>query len=226
MNNGLHIAIIMDGNGRWAVRRGMPRVFGHKKGIERVEEMVRYAPDLGVRYLTLYAFSTENWKRPKQEIEFLFSSFKAYLINKRDELKKNGVALRVIGSRENLTEDLISVIVETEEFLKHGRRLLLSIAFNYGGRYEIIEAVRAAVLQGIRGITEEDFSNLLYTRNIPDPDLIIRTSGEQRLSNFLLWQSAYSEFYFTEVLWPDFTRGEFKKALEEYANRKRRFGAV
>ncbi len=226
MNNGLHIAIIMDGNGRWAVRRGMPRVFGHKKGIERVEEMVRYAPDLGVRYLTLYAFSTENWKRPKQEIEFLFSSFNAYLINKRDELKKNGVALRVIGSRENLTEDLISVIVETEEFLKHGRRLLLSIAFNYGGRYEIIEAVRAAVLQGIRGITEEDFSNLLYTRNIPDPDLIIRTSGEQRLSNFLLWQSAYSEFYFTEVLWPDFTRGEFKKALEEYANRKRRFGAV
>ncbi len=226
MNTPLHIAIIMDGNGRWAEKRGLPRIFGHKEGINRVEEIIRYAPSLGVRYLTLYAFSTENWKRPKQEVDFLFSSFKKYLIGKRDELKENGVALRIIGHKESLPHDLVDTINQTEAFLADGERLLLSIAFNYGSRYEIINAINAILKKGFDSVDEKVFEKFLYTSGIPDPDLIIRTSGEERLSNFLLWQAAYSEFYFTDVLWPDFDKGCFEEALEVYAKRKRRFGAL
>ncbi len=224
----MHVAIIMDGNGRWAQERGLPRIQGHREGVKRVEELVRYAPKKGVRYLTLYAFSTENWRRPKHEREFLFSMFESYLKNKRDELKRNGVQLRVIGVRNNLPKQLVDLIKETEDCLSEGSNLTLQIAFNYGGRSEIVEAVRSIINDGLKDfeVDEGVISRYLFTSGIPDPDLLIRTSGEKRLSNFLLWQSAYTELYFTSVFWPDFTEDEFDKALNEFSQRRRRFGGI
>ncbi len=224
----LHVAIIMDGNGRWAENRGLPRIHGHKEGLKRVEELVRYAPGKGVKYLTLYAFSTENWKRPKSEREFLFSMFEFYLKSKRDELKGHGICLKVIGLRRNLPSRLLELVEETENYLSDGTNLFLQIAFNYGGRAEIVEAVKKIIQEkiGPEEIDEKKFEDYLFTAGIPDPDLLIRTSGEKRLSNFLLWQCAYTELYFTSVLWPDFDESEFDKALEEFSKRRRRFGGI
>ncbi len=223
-----HIAIIMDGNGRWAVSRGLPRINGHKEGIKRIEELLRYAPTKGIKYLTLYAFSTENWRRPKEEVGFLFSAFERYLNSRRNDLKENRVRLRVIGERKGLPTNLVRAIETAEKFLADEDGLSLQICFNYGARQELVNAVRAIVRDRLKegDITEDLFSSYLYTAGIPDPDLIIRTSGEMRLSNFLLWQASYSEFYFTDILWPDFSETEFDKALAEFSNRKRRYGGV
>ena len=223
-----HIAIIMDGNGRWALSRGLPRINGHREGIKRIEGLLRYAPSRGIEYLTLYAFSTENWRRPREEVSFLFSAFENYLNTKKGELKKNHIRLRVIGQRKGLPNSLVKAIETAEEFLAKEKGLSLQICFNYGAREEIINAVKAIVRDGTKeeDITEELFSSYLYTAGIPDPDLIIRTSGEMRLSNFLLWQASYSEFYFTDVLWPDFSEEEFERALVKFSNRKRRYGGV
>ncbi len=223
-----HIAIIMDGNGRWAQAKGLARIKGHQEGIKRIEELIKYAPNKGVKYLTLYAFSTENWQRPKEEVNFLFSIFESYLRSKVKELKEYKIRLKVIGSRENLPPTLISAIEEAEEELSGFDRFFLLIAFNYGGRIEILDAVKKIIAEDIspEDLTEQLFSSFLYTHNIPDPDLLIRTSGEKRISNFLLWQVSYTELYFTDVLWPDFTEQEFDKALAEYQKRRRRFGGL
>ncbi len=224
----MHVAIIMDGNGRWAERRGLPRIQGHREGLKRVEELVKYAPKKGVRFLTLYAFSTENWRRPPKEREFLFSLFEMYLKQKRDDLKSGGIRLKIIGLRDRLPEHLVSLIEETETYLREGNNLTLQIAFNYGGRAEIVYAVNRLLAEGkaIGRVDEEVFSQYLFTSGVPDPDLLVRTSGEMRISNFLLWQCAYTEFYFTDVLWPDFTEAEFDKALQEFSRRRRRFGGI
>ncbi len=224
----MHVAIIMDGNGRWAQKRGFPRIQGHREGLKRVEELIRYAPKKGVRHLTLYAFSTENWRRPRHEREFLFSMFESYLKGKRDELKHNGVQLRIIGLRDNLPENLVDLIKETEDYLSKGSNLTLQIAFNYGGRSEIVKAVKGIINDELKDfeVDERVISRYLFTSGVPDPDLLIRTSGEKRLSNFLLWQSAYTELYFTNVFWPDFTEEEFDKALGEFFQRRRRFGGI
>ncbi len=223
----MHVAIIMDGNGRWAQARGLPRIEGHRQGLKRVEELLNYAPGKGVKYLTLYAFSTENWRRPQAEREFLFSMFERYLRDKWKDLAERGVRLRVIGSRNGLPGSLVELIEETENRLASGNRLFLQIAFNYGGRDEIVNAVKRLYEKGLcEGVDEKTFSEYLYTAGIPDPDLMIRTSGEKRISNFLLWQLAYTELYFTDVLWPDFDQAEFEKALADYSKRRRRFGGI
>jgi len=221
-----HVAIIMDGNGRWARRKGLPRVIGHKKGAEVVENVVRWSAEFGIKYLTLYTFSTENWKRPKEEVEYLFSLLIEKLEAKTSELIKENVRLRFMGRLEDLPEKLKNKCRETEEATKVERWINLIIALNYGGRAEIVDAVRKILKEGATEVNEESFRKYLYLPDVPDPDLIIRTSGEMRLSNFLLWQSAYSELYFTEKLWPDFTKDDFTKALEDYSKRERRFGGV
>jgi len=221
-----HVAIIMDGNGRWARRKGLPRVEGHRKGAEVVENVVRWSAEFGIKYLTLYTFSTENWKRPKEEVEFLFSLLVEKLETKALELIKENVRLRFMGRLEDLPEKLKNKCREAEEMTKSNDGLNLIIALNYGGRAEIVDAVERILREGITEVNEEGFRKYLYLPDVPDPDLIIRTSGEMRLSNFLLWQSAYSELYFTEKLWPDFTKDDFIKALEDYSKRERRFGGV
>ena len=221
-----HVAIIMDGNGRWARRKGLPRVEGHRRGAEVVENVVRWSAEFGIKYLTLYTFSTENWRRPKEEIEFLFSLLVEKLETKVPELIKENVRLRFMGRLEDLPEKLKNKCREAEEMTKSNDGLNLIIALNYGGRAEIVDAVRRILREGATEVNEEDFRKYLYLPDVPDPDLIIRTSGEMRLSNFLLWQSAYSELYFTEKLWPDFTKDDFIKALEDYSKRERRFGGV
>ncbi len=223
----MHVAIIMDGNGRWAQARGLPRIEGHRQGLKRVEELLRYAPDKGVKYLTLYAFSTENWRRPKAEREFLFSMFERYLKDRWEGLAERGVRLKVIGSRQGLPASLVELIEDTERKLSGGDSLFLQIAFNYGGRDEIVRAIRDLHEKGLcQDVDEKIFAEYLYTAGIPDPDLMIRTSGEKRISNFLLWQLAYTELYFTDVLWPDFDEAEFEKALADYSKRRRRFGGI
>jgi len=221
-----HVAIIMDGNGRWARRKGLPRVEGHRKGAEVVENVVRWSAEFGIKYLTLYTFSTENWRRPKEEVEFLFSLLVEKLETKAPELIKENVRLRFMGRLEDLPEKLKNKCRETEEMTKSNDGLNLIIALNYGGRAEIVDAVERILKEGVTEVNEEGFRKYLYLPDVPDPDLIIRTSGEMRLSNFLLWQSAYSELYFTEKLWPDFTKDDFTKALEDYSKRERRFGGV
>ncbi len=221
-----HVAIIMDGNGRWAKSKGLPRVEGHRKGAEVVENVVRWSAEFGIKYLTLYTFSTENWKRPKEEVEYLFSLLIEKLEAKVPELIKENVRLRFMGRLEDLPEKLKNKCREAEEMTISNDGLNLIIALNYGGRAEIVDAVRKILKEGVDEVNEESFRKYLYLPDVPDPDLIIRTSGELRLSNFLLWQSAYSEFYFTEKLWPDFTKDDFIKALEDYSKRERRFGGV
>jgi len=221
-----HVAIIMDGNGRWARRKGLPRVEGHRRGAEVVENVVRWSAEFGIKYLTLYTFSTENWRRPKEEIEFLFSLLVEKLETKAPELIKENVRLRFMGRLEDLPEKLKNKCREAEEMTKSNDGLNLIIALNYGGRAEIVDAVERILREGATEVNEEGFRKYLYLPDVPDPDLIIRTSGEMRLSNFLLWQSAYSELYFTEKLWPDFTKDDFIKALEDYSKRERRFGGV
>lgn len=226
----VHIGIIMDGNGRWAKERNLPRKSGHIEGVNAVRRIVRYAGEIGIKYLTLYAFSTENWKRPKQEVGFLMKMFKNLIKSEIDKLMQNDVRLSFIGDRSSLSKAILKEMEKSSERTKDNRGLNLLIAISYGGRNEIVNAVNKVLAdfseKKIWGIDEESFKNYLYTKNIPDPDLIIRTSGEKRLSNFLIYQSAYSEFFFSDKLWPDFSTEDLDKALEEYSKRKRRYGKV
>lgn len=227
-----HVAIIMDGNGRWAVRRGLPRVAGHRHGVEAVRRVARAARDMGIEYLTLYSFSTENWSRPKAEIGELFSLLKLFVRRDLAELHQNNVRVLVIGERQGVPSDVLSLLLEAEKLTEANTGQKLVIAFNYGARTEIVAAVRRIAARAAAGaldpaaITAETIESELFTSDIPDPDLIIRTSGEKRLSNFLLWQAAYSEFVFTDTLWPDFGPDEFAAALAEFSMRKRRFGGL
>jgi undecaprenyl diphosphate synthase len=226
-----HVAIIMDGNGRWAKARGLPRVVGHRRGAEAVRETVMGCRELGVGFLTLYAFSSENWKRPASEVGDLMDLLRFFIRRELDELDRNGVRIRVIGERSRLADDIVGLISEAEERTRRNRVLTLVIALNYGGQNEIIAACRALATEAAAGrldpakIDGEMFAAHLQTAGIPDPDLLIRTSGEQRLSNFLLWQSAYTELVFTDVLWPDFTRHHLADALAQFQRRERRYGA-
>lgn len=225
-----HIAIIMDGNGRWAKKRMMPRSFGHKAGVETVKKIVRYCDDIGVEALTLYAFSTENWKRPKEEVSVLMGLLVEYLKKELQELFDKGVVFRSIGFRDELPQEVRQTIELAEAQTKDNTGLKLTVAINYGSRGEIIAAARAAAEKLINGqisqINEQTFEDCLMTKGLPDPDLVIRTSGEVRLSNYLTYQTAYSELYFTDVYWPDFDKAELDKAIESYSNRNRRFGGV
>ena len=227
-----HVAIILDGNGRWAKSKGMPRNYGHTVGAKNVETVCKAAHDMGIKYLTLYAFSTENWNRPDNEVSALMKLLESYLKNCIRTADKNNMRVRVIGDTTRLSERFQQQIVELEAASKHNDGLNLQIAINYGSRDEMIRAMRKLhedIAQGVRtgdDITEEVFAEYLDTAGIPDPDLLIRTSGEQRLSNYLLWQFAYSEFYFTEVPWPDFGKQELEKAILAYNKRDRRFGGL
>ena len=218
-----HIAIIMDGNGRWAKNRNKPRVFGHKEGAATLRKTLEYCKKIGVHYLTVYAFSTENWKRSKEEVDALMFLFKTYIKSEREELIKNKIRFMVSGREEGVSRDLIEAIRDLEEATSKDYEVTLNIAFNYGGRAEITDAVNKMLKEGITEIREEDFSKYLYN-NIPDPDFLIRTSGEFRLSNFLLWQIAYTEIYVTDKYWPGFDEEEMDKAIESYSKRERRFG--
>ena len=227
-----HLAIIMDGNGRWATNRGWARLVGHRKGAERVREIVRTAPDLGIKWLTLYAFSTENWKRSTEEVLGLMAIFARYIEREADRLAKAGVRMRFIGDRSRLDPKLQRLMAGIEARTAGLDRLNLTVAVNYGGRDEIVRAVRKiaeAAAQGIldpRHVTEAAFAERLDTGGLPDPDLVIRTSGETRTSNFLPWQAAYAEYEFTETLWPDFGPEELAAIVQRYSNRERRFGGV
>ena len=225
-----HIAIIMDGNGRWAKTRGLPVLEGHRRGVEAIRETIRTAGEWGIPYLTIYSFSSENWNRPESEVAGLMALFKRFLRQDLAELHNHNVKLRMIGERIGLEPEILSLIEEAERLTASNTGLHLTVAFNYGARNEILRAMRR-VAQSVRegqkaaaDITEEDITAALDTAGLPDPDLVIRTSGERRLSNFLLWQIAYAEFVFPQVYWPDFTRAEFAKALQEYFKRDRRFG--
>ncbi len=221
-----HVAMIMDGNGRWAKQRGLPRLAGHRAGTENIRNIVQAAVEQEVGYLTLYAFSTENWSRPDSEVQGLLRILAEVIERETPELDRNGVQLRHLGSMEGVPQDLADAINGALDFTRHNSRLILNVAFNYGGRAEIVEAVRRIVREGIppESIDEETISRHLYTADIPDPDLIIRTAGEQRLSNYLIWQAAYAEYWFTPAYWPDFDKDVFYQALLDYSRRKRKFG--
>ena len=225
-----HIAIIMDGNGRWAKRRGMPRTFGHSQGAKVVEQILEDADHMGVKYLTVYAFSTENWARPQTEVKALMNLLRRYMKTSLVKCAKNNVRIRVIGDKTMLEQDLQDAIAELEFETAKNTGIGFQIAINYGGRDEIVRAVRRAAREGLlddpQKIDESVLNGCLDTAGIPDPDLLIRTCGEQRISNFLLWQLAYSEMYFTEKAWPDFDRAELVKAIEAYNHRERRYGGL
>lgn len=227
-----HVAIIMDGNGRWAQGRGRPRLFGHHAGARRVREIVAACPDLGVEYLTIFAFSTENWKRTQTEVAGLMSLFRRYIVKEMQEFVREDVRVRFIGDRYRLEPGLRALMEEAEEMTAHCTRLNLTIAINYGGRDEVARAMRRLAHDVAEGrldpdsVDEQTLPRYLDTRVLPDPDLVIRTSGEARISNFLLWQSAYAEYEFIDTLWPDFTRDIFTGVLAQYGTRNRRFGAV
>ena len=222
----------MDGNGRWAANRGLPRIAGHQRGADAVRTAVRSCSELGVRYLTLYAFSSENWKRPADEVQDLMGLLRVYLRREINELAENGVRMRVIGDRRRLEPDIQELIAESEERTRGNDRLDLVVALNYGARNEILSAVRGHVRGEAAGIldpatiTEDVFAARLDTRGMPDPDLLIRTSGERRLSNFLLWQCAYAELVFTPTLWPDFGKADLEAAIDDYQRRERRYGGT
>ena len=224
-----HVAIIMDGNGRWAQARGLPRFEGHRRGVEAVRRSVRAAIDLGVSYLTLFGFSSENWKRPKDEISELMKLLRYYLRSETAELHKNNIRIRVIGDHTAFGKEISELIGNAEKLTVSNTGLTLTIALNYGGRHDILQAAQKMAKSGL-DLNDDAFAlafeQSLMTKGLPDPDLLIRTSGEQRLGNFLLWQCAYSEFYFTDVLWPDFDKEVLQRAIESYTKRERRFGAV
>ena len=221
-----HVAIIMDGNGRWAARRGQPRLFGHRAGTNNLRRVLEAAVKAGVKIVTIYAFSTENWDRSREEVSGLLRILGEALAREAPKLHKNGVQIRHLGTLEGVPDSLANRIRDALEPTKHNDRLILQVAFNYGGRAEIVDAVRRIVRDGVPAdeIDEELISGYLYTAGLPDPDLIVRTAGEMRLSNFLLWQAAYAEYYSTPVFWPDFDAFELQRALDEYAARDRRFG--
>lgn len=223
-----HVALIMDGNGRWAKTRGLPRTAGHKMGVDAARRAVRSAGEIGIKYLTLFGFSNENWSRPQNEIFDLMTLLRMYLRAESADLHQNGVRLRVIGRRDRLDADIVEMIETTEKLTKDNDKLHLTIALDYGGRQDILETTKALIKKGVPvdQITEESFSNASLTAGLPDPDLLVRTSGEERISNFLLWQCAYTEFYFTDVLWPDFNKEHLEQAVIEYACRQRRFGGI
>jgi undecaprenyl diphosphate synthase len=227
-----HVGIIMDGNGRWAAARGLPRLEGHRRGVEAVRRTIRAAGELGISYVTLYSFSAENWSRPAQEVSDLMGLLKRFIRKDLAELHKNGVCVRIIGRRDNLPPDIRSLLIEAEDLTRNNRNLTLVIAFNYGSQQEIVDAARRLAIRVAAGeldaseIDIRALTNALDTAGVPDPDLIIRTSGEQRLSNFLLWQSAYSELIFLPVLWPDFDKASLENAIVEYGARERRFGGL
>lgn len=221
-----HIGIIMDGNGRWAQKRNLPRYYGHKEGIESVRRVVKTAKKYGVKYLTLYSFSTENWKRPKEEVEFLFKLMEERLKKEGEKLNKQNVRVRFIGNRKQLPQRLQKIMGDVEELTKNNNGFNLTFAINYGGREEILQAIKKVKKYKIKDLNEDNFKRYLYTKDLPDPDIIVRTAGEKRISNFLLWQSSYSEFYFTKTLWPDFSEEDFLKVLSDYQRRKRKFGGL
>ncbi|HEX8949821.1 MAG TPA: isoprenyl transferase [Dissulfurispiraceae bacterium] len=223
-----HIGIIMDGNGRWAEMRGLPRFEGHKRGVERVSEIVEAVKGLGVEAVSLYAFSIENWMRPEDEVSVIMALLETTLKKEFLNFMRENIRFRIIGNREKLPENIRAIVEVVENETAKNKGLIFQCALSYGGRDEIIRAFKKAIAShAVPGdITEEYIAGLLDTAGVPDPDLIIRTSGEQRLSNFLLWQSAYSEFYFTQTLWPDFTKAELMEAIHEYQMRSRRFGKV
>lgn len=221
-----HVAIIMDGNGRWAKRRGLPRSEGHRQGTENLRSIIRAAVEFGVKIMTIYAFSTENWSRPRREVMLLMRILEMVIDRELRELHDEGVQIRHIGELDGVEPRLARKVIDACHMTRHNKRLILNVAFNYGGRDEIVHAVQNIVRDGIAAeqITEDTISDYIYTSDLPDPDLIIRTSGEFRLSNFLIWQGAYSEIYTTPTYWPDFDREAFYDALVEFGNRRRRFG--
>lgn len=225
-----HVAIIMDGNGRWAKKRGLPRTAGHSAGAETFRKIATYCKNLGMDYLTVYAFSTENWKRPQEEVDAIMQLLEKYLLESIEKMERDGIRLKILGDTEPLSDKLKALIERTDKISSEINGFQANICLNYGGRDEIIKAARKYAQQVAEGrandIDEKEFSSFMYSDGIPDPDLIIRPSGEIRTSNFLLWQSAYSEFYFTDVLWPDFDEAELDKALEAYSKRSRRYGGV
>lgn len=223
-----HVAMIMDGNGRWALHRGLPRLAGHKAGTENLRRVIRTTVEFGVKYLTIYAFSTENWGRPPEEVKGLMYILEDVIDRELNELHKEGVQLRHIGRLERLAPSLQEKVLDAIEVTKNNDRLILNIAFNYGGRDEIVQAIQRMMKDKVppEKVTDELVSQYLYTAGVPDPDLIIRTSGELRVSNFLIWQAAYSEWYITPTYWPDFDREEYRRALEAFAHRDRRYGKV
>ncbi|MBE6805510.1 MAG: isoprenyl transferase [Ruminococcaceae bacterium] len=222
-----HIAIIMDGNGRWAKKRGLPRNAGHAAGSKTFKDIARYCNKIGVKHLTVYAFSTENWKRPAEEVEGIMNILRDYLKDSKNYIKEN-IMLKFIGDRTVLPDDIKELMLTAEDDSKNATGLCCYLAVNYGGRDEIVHAVRDIVNKGIKAedITEDTISEHLYTNYYPDPDLVIRPSGEQRLSNYLIWQSAYSELWFSDVLWPDFKAKDLDRAIDEYNKRNRRFGGI
>jgi undecaprenyl diphosphate synthase len=223
-----HVAIIMDGNGRWAISRGLPRLAGHKAGTENLRRVIRATVEFGIQYLTIYAFSTENWGRPAEEVQGLMGILQDVIDHELNELHQEGVQLRHIGRLEHLDPKVQAKVTKAIELTKNNNKLILNIAWNYGGRDEIVCAIQKIIKDGIapEDITDELVSRYMFTAGVPDPDLVIRTSGELRVSNFLIWQVAYSEWYVTPTYWPDFDREEYRRALETYANRDRRYGKV
>lgn len=223
-----HVAMIMDGNGRWAVQRGLPRLAGHKAGTENLRRVIRATVEFGVKYLTIYAFSTENWGRPAEEVQGLMLILQNVIDRELGELHKEGVQLRHIGRLERLDPAIQKKVLNAIELTKNNDRLILNVAFNYGGRDEIVNAIQKIIKDGIPAdeVTDDLVNQYLFTAGVPDPDLIIRTSGELRVSNFLIWQAAYSEWYITPTFWPDFDKDEYRRALEDFANRDRRYGKV
>ena len=233
MSNELkHIAIIMDGNGRWAKKRNLPRSAGHKKGAETLQEIVKGASEMGIKYMTVYAFSTENWKRDKEEVDYLMDLLRQYLKNDLKEINEQGGRILFIGERDMLAEDIVVQMNNIENKTASNDKFTFIVALSYGSRAEILSAVKkvsSLVKRGdlkVEDIDENMFSSMLYTHNIPDPDLVIRTSGEQRISNYLLWQIAYSELFFTKTMWPDFTVAELKEIVNDFNSRERRYGKV
>lgn len=229
----VHVAIIMDGNGRWAKRRGLPRIMGHKAGMEVIKSVVNMSSELGIKFLTLYAFSTENWKRPSEEVNFLMRLLVEYLNREVEELNANNVRITSIGRIKELPRVAYEQLVKSMDYTAGNTGLTMNLALNYGGRTEILDAVNAVVndikagkLPVDAGIDQNTFSGYLYTASMPDPDLLIRTSGERRVSNFLLYQIAYTEMYFSDLYWPDFDDAEYLKAIIDYQNRHRRYGAI
>lgn len=226
-----HVAIIMDGNGRWAEKKGLPRREGHKAGVKTLKKIARSAGEMGISCLTVYAFSTENWKRPRQEVDFLMNLFRQTLKNEAEELAKNDIRINIIGRRKGLSNSILKTINQIEKITENNKKMVLNIAFNYGGRAEIVDSIKKIIKEKEKGLNleefnEKDFKNYLYNPSFPEVELLIRTGGEQRLSNFMLWQSAYAELYFTDKYWPDFDSEDLKKAIKVFNERERRFGGL